>query len=206
MSRVYVTNLKARTFTRQTTRAKCRNTTLVSHLGQRIVLIHKLRQLTGTEELFYGCRNRLGVNDVLRHQAFTFNHTQTFTYCTLYSYKTNAEDILCHLTNASDTTVAEVVDIINDADTVTDIDKALQYIEDIYFVENARTCDFIAAKTTVELHTTNRRKIIAIFSKEQVIEQRLSSFLGRRLTRTHHAIDFNLSFQLITGLINADSV
>ncbi len=42
VSRVYVTDFKASTLTRQTTRAECRDATLVSDLGQRVVLVHEL--------------------------------------------------------------------------------------------------------------------------------------------------------------------
>ncbi len=52
VSRVYVSNFKARTFTGQAAWAECGDTTLVRNLGQRVVLVHKLRQLAGTKELF----------------------------------------------------------------------------------------------------------------------------------------------------------
>ena len=45
VGRVYVTNLKACTLTGQTTWAQRRDTTLVRDLGQRVVLVHELRQL-----------------------------------------------------------------------------------------------------------------------------------------------------------------
>ncbi len=55
--RVYVTHFKAGTLTGQTARAECRNTALVGDLGQRVVLVHELRQLAGTEELFHRGRS-----------------------------------------------------------------------------------------------------------------------------------------------------
>ena len=39
---VNVTHLKSGTLTRQTARTKCRKTTLVCHLGQRVGLVHEL--------------------------------------------------------------------------------------------------------------------------------------------------------------------
>ncbi len=52
VSRVYVSNFEACTFTGQTAWAECGDTTFVRNLRQRVVLVHKLRQLAGTEELF----------------------------------------------------------------------------------------------------------------------------------------------------------
>src|SRR5690606_26810219 len=66
---VHVAHLKASTFTSQTTRAQCRNTTLVRDLGQRVGLVHKLRQLAGTEELLDSRRDGLGVDQIVRHQV-----------------------------------------------------------------------------------------------------------------------------------------
>ena len=45
VGRVYVSNFEACALTRQTTRAECRDTTLVRDLRQRVVLVHKLRKL-----------------------------------------------------------------------------------------------------------------------------------------------------------------
>ena len=47
---MYVTNLETGTLTRQTARTQGRETTLVRHLGQRVRLIHELRQRVGADE------------------------------------------------------------------------------------------------------------------------------------------------------------
>src|SRR5690606_10355884 len=45
-----IAHLKAGALTGQTTGTKSRNTALVGHFRERVVLIHKLRQLTGAEK------------------------------------------------------------------------------------------------------------------------------------------------------------
>ena len=120
--RVYVTNFKASTFTGQTARAQCGNTALVGDLGERVVLVHELRELAGTEELFHRRSHWLGVDQVLRHQAFAFSHRQTLFDRTLNTHQTNAELVLGHFAYAANTTVTQVVDVIDDAFTVTDVD------------------------------------------------------------------------------------
>ncbi|MNC44096.1 hypothetical protein D3C75_929920 [compost metagenome] len=69
MGWVYVTYFEACTLTGQTTRAECGDTTFVRNLRQRVVLVHELRQLAGTEELFNRSRDRLSVDHILRHQG-----------------------------------------------------------------------------------------------------------------------------------------
>ena len=161
------------------------------NLRQRVVLVHKLRQLAGAKELFHCRRNRLGVDHILRHQGIQIAQRQTLFHRTLYADQANAELVFRHFANGTDTTVAEVVDIIDFAFTVTDIDELLHHFDDVFFAQDTGTFDFVAQQRTVELHTTNRRQIIAVFGEEQVLEQAFSRFASWWLTRTHHAIDFN---------------
>ena len=206
VSRVYVTNFKARTLTRQTARAQCRNTALVGDLGQRVVLVHELGQLARTEELFHRRSHWLGVDQVLRHQAFAFSHRQTLFDRTLNTYQANAELVFSHFAYTANTTVTQVVDVIDDAFTVTDVDQSLQHGNDVFFAQHARTFDLGTTDTTVELHPADRRQVIALRAEEQVVEQSLGSVFGWRLAWTHHAIDFDQRFQLVAGGVDLQCV
>ena len=155
MSRVYVTHLKASTLAGQTARAKCRNTALMGNLRQRVVLVHKLGQLAGAEELFNCSRNRLSVNQVLRHQAFAFRHGQTLFNRTLNPHQTDTELVFRHFTHATHATVTQVVDVVNNALAVTNVDQGAQHFNDVVLIQSARAGDFFAADATVELHAAN---------------------------------------------------
>ena len=206
VSRVYVSNFKACTFTGQTTWAEGRDTTFVRNLRQRVVLVHKLRQLAGAKELFHGCRNRLGVDHILRHQGIQIAQRQTLFHRTFYTHQANAELVFRHFAYGTDTTVAEVVDIIDFAFTVTDIDELLHHFDDVVFAQDTGTFDFVAQQRTVELHTTDRREVITVFREEQVLEQAFCSFTSRRLTRAHHAVDFYQRAQAVVGWVDTDSL
>ena len=201
--RVYVSNFEACAFTGQTAWAECGDTTFVRNLRQRVVLVHKLGQLAGTKELFHCCGNRLGVDHILRHQGIQIAQRQTLFNRTLYTYQANAELVFRHFANGTDTTVAEVVDIIDFAFTVTDIDELLHHFDDVVFAQDTGTFDFVAQQRTVELHTTNRGQIVAVFGEEQVLKQAFSRFASRRLTRAHHAVDFYQRAQTIVGRVDA---
>ena len=88
-----------------------------------------------------------------------------------------------------------MIDIVHCAEAVANVDQRRQNIKDIFLVEYAFAFRIVATNPTVELHASNARQVIAIRIKEQVLEQVLSSFLGRRLARTHHAVDFNQCFE-----------
>src|SRR5207245_3268558 len=59
VGRVHVAHFEAGTLPSQTARAEGRDATLVRDLGQRVGLVHELRQLRRTEKLLQGRGNRL---------------------------------------------------------------------------------------------------------------------------------------------------
>src|SRR3546814_9099009 len=76
---MHVAHFKAGTLARQTTRAQGGNATLVRDFRQRVGLVHELRQLAGTEELFDGSRNRLGVDQIVRPEVFGLGRSEEHT-------------------------------------------------------------------------------------------------------------------------------
>ena len=70
-----------------------------------------------------------------------------------------------------------------------------QHIKNVVLVQNAVHRRSITANATIELHAANGRQVVAIRVEEQVLEQVLSRFFGRRLTWTHHAVDFDQRFE-----------
>lgn len=206
MGRVYVTNLEARTLTGQTARAERGDAALVGDLGKRVVLVHELRQLARTEELLDRGSHRLGVDQVLRHQAFAFGHGQAFLDRALDTHQAHAELVLGHFADATDATVAQVVDVIDDALAVTDVDEGLEHIDDVFLAQDARTFDLGTTDTAVELHPAHGRQVVTLGAEEQIAEQGLGSFLGRRLARTHHPVDLDQGFQLVAGVVDLQGV
>ena len=228
MGRVHVTDFEASSLTRQAAWAKRRDATLVRHFRERIVLVHELAQLRGAEELLHCRRDRLRVNHLLRHDRLALGERQTLLHCALNAHETDAERVLGHFADRANTTVAEVIDIVNHAITVANVDQRLQDIHDVRVeailflvalrelvrttreiqpvVEDSWTDDCIATDTTVELHPANRRQVVALRIEEQVMEQVLCGVLRGRLARTHHAIDFDQRFKASAGRVNAQRI
>ena len=122
-----------------------------------------------------------------------------------------------------------MINIIDHTVTVADIHQGTQHFDDVggflahllevllafligtgaevaTVVEDARTSFIFTAQATVELHPANARQVVPLVSEEQVLEQVLGRFLGRRLTRTHHAIDFHQRFQRSAGGISTQGI
>ena len=195
MGRVYVSNLESGTLARQSAGSKRRYTALMGHFRERIVLIHKLRKLAGAEKFLHGGRHRFGIDHFLRHQAFGLCLRQALLDGSLYTHESHTERVFGHFTNASYTSVAEVVDIIDRTVAITDIDERSEHVQNIVVLEYATAFGCVSADTTVELHSTNGGQIVAVRIEEQVLKQVLCRFLGRRLAGTHHSVNLDESLQ-----------
>src|ERR1019366_2214158 len=194
------------TLARQPAWAQGRNAPLVRDFGQRIVLVHELRKLRGSEEFLHRGRNRLRVDHFLRHDRLALGDGEALLDRALDAHQADAERVLSHFTDAAHAAIAQVVDVVHVAVAVADVDQGLHHLDDVFLAQPARAGDFLAAHATIELHAAHGRQIVALAVEEQVLEQVLGRILGRRLARTHHAVDFHQRFQPRLGRIYAKGV
>ena len=91
-----------------------RETPLVRDLGERIGLIHELRQLARAEELADGGHHRLGVHQVVRHGRRHFLvHAHLFLDGAFHAHEADAELVLEQLAHRAHAAVAQVIDIVH---------------------------------------------------------------------------------------------
>ena len=206
MRRVHVAHFKTRAFARQATRAERGNTALVSDFRQRVVLIHKLRQLRRAEEFFDRGGNRFLVNQIFRRQLFGFNLAQALFNRALEAHQTNAESIGCHFTDATDAAITEVVNIINRTVTIFNGNQCFQDADNIFPGENTATFFFLNPQAAIEFHPPDAGKIIAFFIEKEIFKKTIRRIFRWRLTRTHHAINFRPRIILIGTFIGTQSI
>ena len=120
---VYVSNLEGCTVTGQTAGTEGGHTALVRQLSQRVVLVHELRKRRRTEELLDGCGYRTDVDQRLRRNHVEVLNGHALTDNTLHAGEADAELVLQQLAYAAQTAVAQMVDIVNRADAVTEVEQ-----------------------------------------------------------------------------------
>ena len=81
-------------------------------LTQRVVLIHKLRQLGRTKKFFHGCRHRFNIDQRLWGNTFQILCCHSFTNNSFQSGKPDTILVLKQFPNCTDTTIAQVIDVI----------------------------------------------------------------------------------------------
>ena len=227
VGRVYVTHFEAGAFAGQTTRAQGRYTALVGHFGQRVGLIHELRQLAGAEEFLDRGRNRLGVDQVMRHQVVGFSLVQTLFHGTLNTYQASAELVLGQFAYRTHTTVAQVIDIVHFATAVTQFAQDGNHGNNVFGRQHAVghvttvaelltdqgleplrrfLVELVLESTGVELHAANTGQVVAVFVEEQALEQLLYGVFCWRLAWAHHAVDGHAGRQLVGGIVTTQGL
>ncbi len=96
-----------------------------------------------------------------------------------------------------------MIDVIDFAAPVAQVDQDLDDGNDVLVRQRARTGQLIAADAAVEFHPAHCGQVVTLLGVKQAVEQRANSIFGRGLARTHHAIDRHLRSQLVGGFVGA---
>ncbi len=138
MGVMYVSYLESGPVTGQTAGAQGGQTSLVGQLTQRIVLIHKLGQLGGSEELLHRRRHRLDVDQRLGGNSLQILGGHPLPYHTLQPGQADAVLVLKKLAHGTDTPVAQMVDIIIISDAVLQVNIIVNRSQYILFCNMLR--------------------------------------------------------------------
>ena len=123
MRRVHVAHLEAGALAGQTARTERREPPLVRDLGQRVGLVHELRELRGAEELAHRRGRRLGVDQVLRHHGVDIDRRHPLLDRALHAQQADAVLVLHQFADRADPAVAEMVDVVDLALAVAQVDQ-----------------------------------------------------------------------------------
>jgi hypothetical protein len=128
---MHVAHFKAGTLARQTARTKSRDATLVGDLGQGVGLVHELRQLAGTEELPDCGADRLGVDQIVRHQIVRLRLRQAFLHGPFDAHQPGAKLILGQFAHRADAAIAQMIDVVDLTATIAQFDQQLDDFNDV---------------------------------------------------------------------------
>ena len=133
---MHVAHLETGAFAGQSARPQRGNAALVGDLGQRVGLIHKLRQLAGAEKFLDRRRDRLGVDQIMRHQVIGFGLTEAFLDRAFHTRQTGTESVFRQLAHGAHTAIAEMIDVVNFAASIAQIDQNFHHRDDVLVRQN----------------------------------------------------------------------
>ena len=198
VGRVHVANLEARALAGETARSERREPTLVRDLGERVRLVHELRELRAAEVLLDDSRDRLGVDQVVRHERVDFlRHAHALLDGALHPDQADAVLVLHQLADRADATIAEVVDVVDGPTAVLQLDEVTDGLQDVLGREHLRVelgpliFGDITVELVVELQATDLREVVALRVEEQVVEEGLRRVERRRVAGTKATVDLH---------------
>ena len=133
---MHVADFKPCTFTRQPSRPQSGQTTLMRQLRQWVRLIHKLGQLGTAEEFLDGCHDRTDIDERLGGHLVLILGSHSFANHTFHTGQADAELVLEQFTDAADTAVAEMINIILASIALDHIQKIVYRRDNIRAVKN----------------------------------------------------------------------
>ena len=193
--RVHVADFEAGALAGQSARSKCRQAALVRDLGERIGLIHELRKLGRSEELADGRHDGLGVDQVVRHgRRELLIDAHLFLDGALHADEADAELVLHQLADGAHAAVAEVIDVVDHADVLAQLEQVADGGVEIFrrqgaMIQVGRILALV--ELDVELEAAHAREVVLARVEEHAFEESGGRVECRRVTRPQLAVDFD---------------
>ncbi len=192
---VNVADFESSAFARQTARAEGRKAALVSDFAERVGLVHELAELRTAEEFADRGHHRLGVDQVVRHSRGHFLvHAHLFLDGALHADQADAELVFEQFANRADAAIAEVVDVVDNADVLAQLEQVLDGGDEVGGIQSAVIERRIEAKLDIELQAADAAEIVLTRIEEHAAEKVRGGFKRRRIAGTQLAIDFDERF------------
>ena len=186
---VHVAHLEAGALAGQAARAERGKAALVRDLRQRIGLVHELGQLRAAEELAHRRRHRLGVDQVVRHGGVDLDRAHALPHRPLHAQQADPELILHQFADRAHPAVAEMVDVVDFAAAVLDLDHLPHHADHVDRAQDAQRVLGLEAEARVHLDPADGRQVITLGIEEQAMKQAVRGVQVRGLAGAQHAVD-----------------
>ena len=158
-------------------------------------------------------RDRLGVDEIVRHERVDLlRHAHALLDGALHPDEADAVLVLHQLADRADAAVAEVVDVVDRAAAVLQLDEVAHRLEDVLRREHreierrALVLRHVAVELVVQLEAADLAEVVALGVEEQVVEERLRRLERRRIARAEAAVDLEDRVLLRLHLVGEERV
>src|SRR6059058_994963 len=205
MGRMHVAHLDRRALARQAAGAEGRQAPPVREPGERVRLIHELRELRGAEELLQRRDDRPNVDDRLRRDRVDVLRRHPLADDPLHAVEAHPERLLDQLADRAQPPVAEVLVLVEvaadriarehdrvggkvlrleiDTELHRQLDELADEREDVLGRQDARALLDVHLEPLIELVAADLGQVVALRVEEQRLEQVAGVVERRRLTR-----------------------
>ena len=198
---MHVAHLETGTFAGKTAGAKGAHTALVGYFGQRVGLVHELRQSIGAEERVDNARDGLGVNKVESGELFAVADVHSLADSAGHARKTYTELVVELLADSAYAAVAQVVDVVDIGTGVDKLDEVADNGDDVLAGEHTHVHIGCQIKLAVDAVAAHFAEVVALLGEEQVVDNLSGTCIVRRLRVAQLPVDVLDGFLLGVGAI-----
>ncbi len=168
---VDVADLEARALARQAARPKGRHAALVRQFGQRVRLVHELRQLVGAEERVDHARHCPRVDEVLRGELIRIAEVHSLLDRARHAGEPERELLPELLADGPHAAVAEVVDVVHLALAVLQLDELGDDRDDVLLAQRQRRDALVEPEPPVHAVAADVAQVVALVREEEPVEE-----------------------------------
>ena len=198
--RMNVADFEAGAVAGQTARPEGGEAALVGQLGQRIDLVHELRELAAAEEIADDGGQRLRVDELLRRHAFDALIEQRHALLdeALGAGQADAALVGEQFADGADAAAAEMIDVVQAAFALFQAQEILGGGDQIFLGQDAGIAA-LDAELLVDLVTADAAEVVALRIEEQPLDERAGVGGGRRIAGAQAAVDVLEGLLLVLG-------
>ena len=158
------------------------------------------------EEFTHRGDRRLGVDQIVGHHGRHVDARHPLLDRALHAQKADAILVLEQFPDRAHAAVGEVVDVVDFALAVLQVDERLDDREDVLAAKRGHRVGRVEVEAHVEFHAADRGEVIALGIEEQAVEQGVRGLARRRLAGAHDAIDVRKRLVGVLGLVGLQRV
>src|SRR5262249_27799445 len=149
---------------------------------------------------------RLVGDELLRHQRFDVLQAHPLLDGALHADEPDAVLVLDELADRADAPVAEVVDVVDLAVAVLQLDQVADDLEDVLAAERPLVDRAVDLELVVQLEPPDAQEVVALGVEEEVVEERGGRLRGGRITGAETAVDLEDRFLGLLDLVLEERV
>ena len=186
---VHVAHLESGALARQTARPEGRHAALVRQLGQRIGLVHELRQRVRAEERVDDAADRARVHQVLRRQVLAVAHVHPLADRARHARQADVELLRDLLADRAHAAVAEMVDVVHRALLLLQLDQVVDDRDDVLLGQRGRRHRDVEPELAVHPVASDVAEVVPLLVEEEPVDQGLGGLQIGRIAGAELLVD-----------------
>src|SRR3954454_9270463 len=195
---VHVADVEAGALARQAARAERRQAALGRQLGQRVRLVHELRQLRAAEELLHRRHDRADVDEGVGGRLVDLLDRHPLADHALHAQQADPERVLDQLAVGADAPIAQVVDVVLVVEAAVRLDEVADDGRDVLAGDRPALAGKLdahplgdAVQLLVELVAADAAEVVAPEVEEQALDQLAGIVRRGRIARAQLLVDLD---------------